>query len=306
MRPPGRIVRAICARLYAETTMARVIDPAIADMQHEHLVALRSGSSWRAGWAVVAGYFGFLKIVGLHTIVAPVDACRGWIVTDDWIIGRTIILSLIAVLGLTVLATMPSWAGAPMSMSRATAWLLLLCLVPQALPLSIPAGLCIGIAGGLSGRVASWRVVRSVLGIAIAGALLVWVALEWLIPDANQMFRTLVLGRPLPRGVNELALSELAARTDPLSVRQFHIRWALCCGTVILAIFALGLSAFTRRRVAGGLLGLATWAVYISPYWNLPRESWISPMADAWIPNLVVGLASLALIRRDRPASHVT
>ena len=43
MRPPGTLLRAVAARLFAANTMDYLIDPAIADMQAEYEDASRRG-----------------------------------------------------------------------------------------------------------------------------------------------------------------------------------------------------------------------------------------------------------------------
>jgi hypothetical protein len=48
MRPPGTLLRAVAARLFAANTMDYLIDPAIADMQAEYEDASRRGLTWRS------------------------------------------------------------------------------------------------------------------------------------------------------------------------------------------------------------------------------------------------------------------
>jgi hypothetical protein len=48
MRPPGTRLRALAARLFAASTMERLVDPAIADLQAEYEEALRRGPKWRS------------------------------------------------------------------------------------------------------------------------------------------------------------------------------------------------------------------------------------------------------------------
>ena len=55
MRPPGTRLRALAARLFAASTMERLVDPAIADLQAEYEEALRSGPKWRSRWIWFVG-----------------------------------------------------------------------------------------------------------------------------------------------------------------------------------------------------------------------------------------------------------
>jgi hypothetical protein len=54
MRPPGTLLRAVAARLFAANTMDYLIDPAIADMQAEYEDASRRGLTWRKRWIAFA------------------------------------------------------------------------------------------------------------------------------------------------------------------------------------------------------------------------------------------------------------
>ena len=59
---PGTRLRALAEHLFDRTTIERLIDPAIADLQCEHADAVRHGRLWRARRVRVAGVIAFCKV----------------------------------------------------------------------------------------------------------------------------------------------------------------------------------------------------------------------------------------------------
>jgi putative ABC transport system permease protein len=70
MRPPGTLLRAVAARLFAANTMDYLIDPAIADMQAEYEDASRRGRSWRKRWICLRGHLAFFTMIVAHGLAA--------------------------------------------------------------------------------------------------------------------------------------------------------------------------------------------------------------------------------------------
>lgn len=66
MRPPGTLLRAVAARLFAANTMNYLIDPAIADMQAEYEDASRRGLTWRKRWICLRGHLAFFTMIVAH------------------------------------------------------------------------------------------------------------------------------------------------------------------------------------------------------------------------------------------------
>src|SRR4051812_17574040 len=54
MRRPGDRLHALAARLFDPSTMERLIDPVIADLQRERADALSRGQVWRGRWIYIA------------------------------------------------------------------------------------------------------------------------------------------------------------------------------------------------------------------------------------------------------------
>jgi lipopolysaccharide export LptBFGC system permease protein LptF len=312
MTRPGTRLRAFAARLLDPATMERLIDPAIADLQHEHDDAIRRGHVWRGQCIRVAGYAAFWK---LAMIAATRDALLDRTADDDRAVGRTVVFSLVAVLALTALLMSPNFSHFG-RFGTDTTIRLVLYLVPQALAIALPLGLVFGVILGLRNRASTphvkWTIVLLGLGCSVAA----FVIVGWLMPEANQAFRELIAGRRVLRGLNELTLSQLARRDpgwlaggDFTSRRlsfEFHFRVALAFASLALALCSLGLATNLERKKRGmlttGLAGLAiSFAYYALLYGARRAESvgvWLPPIVLGWLPNLVVLAAALLLMRR--------
>ena len=66
MTPPGTRLRALAARLLGATTMERLVDPLIADLQAEYEEASRQGLRWRKYRIWIAGHLAFLTMLLAH------------------------------------------------------------------------------------------------------------------------------------------------------------------------------------------------------------------------------------------------
>jgi Lipopolysaccharide export system permease LptF/LptG len=312
MRMPGRWLRTAAARLCAKQTMERVIDPIVADVQTEYEEAMRTRGSWRAIWVCIRGYSAFWKAVGLYTLQSGPRSLWSGIAADGWTLGRMIAYSLIAFLGVTLLLSAP-----PMIHSYSRFGLkLTLLLLPQAIPLSIPIALPLGVVCGVYGTRVGARRIRGVLLLAVVATLLAFAAML-IVPVANQAFRVALAEEldlrgitmySLPKGMNELSLSELASRSQeydaggfPQNARKFsrtyHIRFALPAATFVLSLLALGICGTLggrAQRVAAIVIALGLyWAALALAEWTAS----LPPVVSVWAPNIVFTAMSLALLR---------
>lgn len=73
--PPGARLRAWLGLVYSDRTLARVLEPILADMQHEWLEAHQAGRLGRARWIHVRGIFNLLFAVAMRI---PLSAVR-WV-----------------------------------------------------------------------------------------------------------------------------------------------------------------------------------------------------------------------------------
>ena len=229
MTRPGDRLWWIAARVCDQRTMERLVEPIVADLQAEYDTAAAQGDRRAARWLVWRGYGAFWKALGLHCIMSTFQPSRS---DSNDSMRRVVAFSFGALAIMTALMIVPpmlsfKWDGGPLEKLR-----LILLLVPQALPLSIPTGICVGVVCAMRGRRTSPRHVAAVLAIAAVATFAVWTMLEWGVPAANQAFREILAarlgdGRPvnLDPGLNELGLSRLSQRTDARAIQ--HSRLAM-------------------------------------------------------------------------------
>jgi hypothetical protein len=328
MKRPGERLRSLAARVCSVTTMERLIDPVIADMQCEHDDASSSrGSRSRCAWVRIAGSLAFWRVMGALAIERPFDRAHQWAAADDWAIGRTLGLMAVVTAAVTSLLAIVVLQNAPPSaFNRGETVRLVLYLVPQAIPIAVSAGLLIGIVYGLRGRTVTSRVRRAIVLVAMCCAL---AAIAWddrVVPEANQAFRVLASGIPynrLAKGSNELTFGELAkkiAESDGHSLESspersilrfsYHGRLAVSITPFIVGLFALGLAASDRRRLPLAISVLAMTA-YVSYYLAydftqlIQANHWGVAIAIsiAWFPNLLFLSGTLLLKTHSHDAA---
>ena len=313
MRRPGHWLRTAAGRVCGTQTMERLIDPIVADFQTEHEEAVRGRRRWRVAWTCATGYAVFWKVVALHTIRSAPRALWNGIAADGSALGRTTAYSLVGFIALTLLLS-----ALPMVefYSRIPNILAALLLVPQAMPLSIPMALPLGIVCGMWTTRVSPRRIGGVLVLAILATILSFAAML-ILPDTNQAWRVVVaqeLGHrgvteySLPRGMNELSLSELAAGSleydaggSPETARQFrrscHIRFALPAATFVLSLLAVGIAGTVRGRA----WRVVTMVIAFGLYWATlalgELNTSLTPGVSVWAPNMVFTAIALFLLR---------
>jgi len=284
--------------------MERLIDPVIADLQCEHADAIRHGHMWRARWIRVAGCIALWKVAGLSAVA------------EDKHRGRAIGVALSTATLLTALVICVVLSNTPATIdSRGTMVWLVLCLVPQALTISLPV--CLGLAlfiwiGG-EGADASSR--RTVLWLMRVALLLAVANVGWITPAANNAYRNVIAGRAALRGANELTLIELGRRVYGASPREvgdplplafwFNARLALVLAPVLLSVLALA-GATARRRGPSAAIVVVTLTVFVGCYVLFPADDiavltrWLPAAAIAWLPNALVMIATLFVAADQR------
>jgi Lipopolysaccharide export system permease LptF/LptG len=314
MTEPGARLRSLAARHFDARIMERLIDPVIADLQHEHTTAIRRGRIWRSRKIRFTGYYAALKVIAITTVR---HASRGRTATDRRALSRTIAFSLVGVIVLTAVLVWPALSTNPRFGAHTSSWLILY-LLPQAIALALPFGLMFGILLGLRDRPTTAHVQRMIAVLAIACAIVAFVNDAWLFPAANQAFRELYAGRPIPRGSNELSLGVLASKAalhlfsgglrQRLVEFEVHNRVALAFSPFALALFSLGVIAAKRRNRGPITMASAALALSFAYFWMLSwsragvRGEWLPPEVAAWGPDFVFLAIGLLLFRR-RPSS---
>lgn len=315
MTRPGARLRSLASRFLDPSTMEQLIDPAIADLQHEYDEAIRCGMVWRGRVICLVGYCACWEVL---TIAAVRQAVFERTAEDDRAVGRAIVFSLVAVLALTAVLVLPVLQSTALRHSDAgRASRLLLYSVPSALVVAVPLGLVFGLLLGLRNRVSTTRVTWTVAALGILCSAAAFIVIGWLMPVTNQAFRELAAGRHLLRGFNELTLAELASGnaarlmwvmsggvTVERLALEFHFRVALAFAPLALAMFSLGARA-AQRRVHGLITTVLAASMVCFGYYTLLnvarqaiyRDSLLSaaPAWMQWMPNLTVLLIALLL-----------
>jgi hypothetical protein len=116
-------------------------------------------------------------------------------------------------------------------------WLLVL-LLPQSVPFSLPLTLLMSVVCGWTGRTITPRIRRFVITLGLAGSLVSFGTIVWVVPEANQAYRVAIARQVVVRGESEMPPRTL--RTQALALRSqgrtekagtlffsYHARWAL-------------------------------------------------------------------------------
>ncbi len=308
---PGNRIRRLLARVCDSATLARIVDPIVADMQHEHADALREDRVWKSRWVRLAGHVALLKAMALYdSPTAATSAAR-----------RMIAYAIVITVAVTMLfAVPPMLALAPQTTGAANRLALVIRLVPQAVPIAIPIGVTLGMLAGLGSAALSRRSTRAMLVIAMVSSIASFVLMGWLVPAANIAFLELLTGRHVVKGVSELTLGELYQRMvhAPTGVRylatMFHTRIAFSCATLVLGLFALAVRHW--RPLVRVSLGVVACALYVGYYFLLadPIRSGMGgafpPIVMVWLPNVAMIaiatlLALLARVQRERQGMNL-
>jgi hypothetical protein len=298
MTPAGTRLRALARRVFDPSTMERLIDPVIADLQCEHGEAMRHGRLWRARWIRIASGIAFCKVAALAIFASDRHGARAIAV------GLSTAALLTALAICVVLANTPATTD-----SRGqTVWLVLY-LVPQALTISVPVCLALGLFIWIRGEGADRSTRRTVLWLMRLALLLAVANIGWITPAANIAYRNVVGRGATFRGANELTFIELGRRVYQGSPRAaldgplpmafwLNARLALAIAPVLLCVLALAGGTALRRR-SSAVIVLTTLAMFVGCYVlfsaddiaNLMR--WLPAAAIAWIPNVIVALATV-------------
>jgi lipopolysaccharide export system permease LptF/LptG-like protein len=287
--------------------MERLIDPLLADIHHEATGSRRTGRAARL-FVSFRGYVAFWEAVALYGVVTLART-----MSVRWRSGRGTtragaIAATATFLFFTVLATVePLRSVAPDKREP----MLFLLLVPQALPLSVPLVLFVGVATGCRRRRVSGSIAAAVLGAALLGSVVSFGTINWVIPATNQTFREAVGGGPIPRGPGEwpphaIRAEALAMASDGLArqagslLLEYHARWALVGTTLTFALCGLAVA-----RLGGLGAALVTGAIpfcymnYISMFTTTSSSIFSDEsyaIAAAWAPNMLIVLASMAAL----------
>jgi lipopolysaccharide export LptBFGC system permease protein LptF len=303
MNRPGTRLRALAVRLFDPSTLERLIDPVIADLQCEHADAVRHGQLWRARWVRIASGIAFGKVAAVAVVATNRHG------------ARAIAVALTAATPLMILATCLVLAGtaATIHTRESMVWLVLY-LVPQALAISLPVSLALGVFVWIRGEGVGPSTKRTVLWLMRLALLLAVANTGWITPAANTAYRNVNAGAAMARGANELTFIELGQRVyqgdpetaldDPLPMTFWlNARLALAIAPALLCVLALAGATALRRR-SSAVIVVSTLAAFAGCYLLFPAEQiallarWLPVAAIAWIPDMAVAVATISLARR--------
>lgn len=309
-------VRRVLARICSAETMARVVDPTLADMRVE------SGrSEWR-------GYLAPVRALGLYAVTsAPGAMADVW--TGD---QRALPRGLAACAAATVVFAAPLIAVPAKSALRISPYAVAL-LVPQSLGLALPMSVLCAIP--LAFRKLSNRrrllIQGTVVSMLCAAANLV--VMIQMIPGANQAFREEVHRQIHPAhgdvaltpGPMEMTLHELREQIEAAqatrerltpegmaTIRRFeytyHVKLALSAVPVPLGLLAVAITIAARGRARSIAVGIGSALVYV--YGIFAVDSWtvqllkrsdaVSPVVLAWAPTLLIAALATVVLWKSR------
>ena len=315
---PGARLRRWAGYLCSRRTMERLIDPVIADLQHEYEEANASGRILHAHLARLRGYVAFWRVLALHVPSVWLEGTiRTLITADSSTLRRALLPAAMTMVFVTAILIAPPVQGMAQR-GVVGAWLLAL-LVPQSLPFSIPLTILTGVVCGLRGRVQTRPLRRVVVIIGLAGTLASVGTIVWVIPASNQAFRVTIAGGPVARGPAEMPPRSLRDQALVLKSEgreekagsllfSYHARWAIPGAALVFALFGLGVATLRLRRAATAAIAIIACAVYVSYFFEMAQVS-LSVFSDerisfalAWLPNLLMTVTSIAFLsaRDDR------
>jgi lipopolysaccharide export LptBFGC system permease protein LptF len=314
MMRSSRLIRAALSRVCAPTTILRLIDPTLDDIEVERAEALRAGRQWRARWIVLAGYGGFCRALMLYAFrVMPcvlLDLPR-----------RTTGLAVLCFAFFTFVLVLPPLLATTHRHASDVALLGLL-LLPQAIPLAIPLALSVGIVHGWPRWSSRRPSMRRMLVVALVASAVSLATREWLMPAANQAFRTTVAGRDLPRGLAERSLLDLhrplrrfsgVADADAMAAairelagdRQMtpealslilHQHLVLCASGAVVGLLVVAIARTVRRVPIARAVFVVFLGLYIVAFFNMAaavEHFLVRPAVAAWLPSGYIAAAAL-------------
>ena len=311
----SRLIRAALRRVCAPGTSLRLIDPILDDIEVERVDALRAGRRWRARWIVFAGYGGFCRALTLHALVSTPRTLAD-------LSTRTVGVALLCFVFFTFLLTLPPLATAASPRHVSDVLRLAVLLLPQAIPLTIPLALSVGIVHGWARWSAQKPSMRRMLMVALVASAVSLATREWLMPAANQAFRTTVAGRDLPRGLAERSLLDLhrplrrfsgvadadamaaaireVAGDRPMSPEALslvlHQHLVLCASGAVVGLLAIAIAGAIRCVSIARAVFVAFLGLYVLAFFSMATavdHLLLRPAVAAWLPSGYIAAAAL-------------
>jgi hypothetical protein len=308
-------IRRALARICSADTMARVIDPTLADIRFED-----GRPTWR-------GYLALARALTAHAWTSlPGAVSRVW-TDDDHALPRAVVACAVTSLVLATPLVATAASGTLVLGLWRTAWL----LAPQALILALPPSLLVAIPVAFRGTRTRRAIVRG-LALSAVCAAATFVLMNRIMPDANQAFRVemseKLAGRhfELERGPAEMTVREVKARIEvlrltPGGVRaarrleyDYQLRLVLTIIAVPLGILAVAIAMTALARMRPVLIGVSAMVGYVLVLFPLEggalrllgRFEAIPPVVVVWTPPIALLLVASMALRRSSLRSPAT
>jgi lipopolysaccharide export system permease LptF/LptG-like protein len=313
----GRRLRQWATRVCSSQTVERLIDPVIADLQHEYERAKANGHALRTAVLLLRGYWAFWTVLTIHVPGRWLHrTLSGFRASHQQSFVRAVVPAAIALI--TVSAALIVEPARHINQSGIVGTWLLILLLPQSIPFSIPLSIFTGIVWGQRSRPVTRQIRRTAVVLGLAGTLLSASTIVWVVPFANQAFRTIIARRVILEGPGEMSPRELreyalALRSQGRTAKagdillSYHARWAIAGAALVFAIFGLGVATLRLGPIATVLVAATSIVVYVSYFDQLgnARSSAVFSheglaVTFAWLPNFLILLTSMAfLTKRD-------
>ena len=280
------------ARVCSADTMARIVDPVLADIGWER----------RPRWL---GYAALARALALHAIVSSPRALSAAWREDGFAIPRIALLGMLASLVFAIPIVAPT-----LRFAEAGAWVLLL---PQAIVWTLPPVLLLAVPTALGGQTVSRRIARRTIALGIGLVAVTFVLILWIAPAAYDSYKQIEAVFIKPGNVAMVDAqfpNWSAAPAARLLEYQSHQQLAFGFAALPFAVLGLGLStlpAVRHRPRLFGLLAAGAWmsAAFPLQLWTsaeLLRASAVPPPMLAWTPALLVLATGCALLMRRSPS----
>jgi hypothetical protein len=299
-------IRRFLARVCSDATMARVVDPTLADMRWE---------SGRPSWA---GCLALAKALVVHSIVStPAVLSRTWS-EDERAIPKAAILAIAgAFIAALPLIAPPLLQGFPSSRAFPIPLVpLAVTLLPQAIALTLPAALLLAIPLAFRRQDPSRRLAQRTVVLSMCWVLATFVVMAWAVPEGNQAFRVMASNQVnITRGPGEMSFPALRNKIEVLKLTPggriaarplefvYHLRLMLTCLPLPLGLLALAISRSARGRRRPWTIGLAAFGGYVCVFIPaalggagvLMKSSALPPALFAWTPIVLLGIVAWCL-----------
>jgi len=290
--------------------MERIVDPLIADLQHEHARTVQERRVWRSRVVHIAGWIVSFKVLVICAW-KELAAAERWTADERKGLVRMLAMTPVLIVGLTGAFLYRSGNNYPSVLLHVSSKRFLY-LAPVTFVGAVAVGPALGLMFGFVGRRVTRRLAATAILLGVAASAATFVDVGWVRPASLIRYRILVFGEtdPTPR-MGEQSIAALARHietfTDPAFAHfgylgalsfDYHTRVAISFSPLVFTLLALSMmfGGFRRRWILGAavcvlFVGWSTLRGYITPWGRVQLPAYVA----AWAPEGAI-LATAALI----------